>query len=188
MLCEKTPLPGLLLITPHRHSDARGHFSETWSKTQFAEVGVNDEFVQDNQSLSTLAGTVRGLHFQAPPHAQAKLVKCVRGALFDAAVDLRKGSPTFGQWYGAELSSSNGKQLYIPQGYAHGFVTREADTEVHYKCSAPYAPESECALRFDDPDLGIDWQLTADPILSERDRAARAFAGFSSPFTYESFA
>jgi dTDP-4-dehydrorhamnose 3,5-epimerase len=186
MHVEWTGLPGLAVLTPVRFGDTRGFFAETWNRARLAEQGIGMDFVQDNHSLSAQAGTVRGLHFQAPPHAQAKLVRCGRGALFDVAVDIRRGSPSYGQWFGVELSFENGKQLMIPAGFAHGFVTRQPETEIIYKCSEYYAPETEGALRFDDPDLAIDWGLGAvEPILSEKDAAAGAFAGFDSPFVHE---
>lgn len=148
-------------------------------------MGVDDGFVQDNHSLSVAEGTVRGLHFQAPPHAQAKLVRCGRGAIFDVAVDIRRGSSTYGQWVGYELSAENGAQLYIPVGFAHGFATLEPDSEIIYKCKDYYAPETEGALRWDDPEIGIAWPLTDAPVLSEKDAAAPLLAGFNSPFTFE---
>jgi dTDP-4-dehydrorhamnose 3,5-epimerase len=186
MHIEQTGIPGLLVLTPARFGDARGFFSETWNRARLAEHGVDVDFVQDNHSLSAQAGTVRGLHFQAPPHAQAKLVRCGRGVLFDVAVDIRRGSPTYGRWFGVELSFENGRQLMIPAGFAHGFATRVPDTEIIYKCSDYYAPETEGALRFDDPDLGIDWGLgDLTPILSDKDAAAGAFSGYESPFVYE---
>ena len=135
MQVDKTKLPGVLLLTPKRFGDARGFFSESWNRQTLAAQGISTDFVQDNHSLSKATGTVRGLHFQAPPHAQAKLVRCGRGSLFDVAVDIRKGSPTYGQWVGYELSFDNGLQLLIPEGFAHGFVTRAPDTEIIYKCS-----------------------------------------------------
>ena len=187
MLLESTPFVGLRLLTPRRFGDHRGFFAETFSARILAEHGITEQFVQDNHSQSVQVGTVRGLHFQEPPHAQAKLVRCGRGALFDVAVDIRKGSPTYGQWFGAELSFENGRQLFIPAGFAHGFVTRVPNTEIVYKCSDYYAPESEGALRFDDPDIGIDWGLSGMPaILSEKDAAAGALADLDSPFTFES--
>lgn len=146
---------------------------------------MDASFVQDNHSLSAAAGTVRGLHFQAPPQAQANLVRWGRGAIFDVAVDIRRGSPTYGDWVGYELSAENGAQLYIPVGFAHGFATLESDSEIIYKCSDYYAPETEGALRWDDPDIGIKWPLIGAPMLSEKDAAAPLLAGFNSPFTFE---
>lgn len=185
MLVEKTCLGGVLLMESRRFGDHRGFFAETYNARDLVEHGIKEHFVQDNHSLSVQIYTVRGLHFQAPPKAQAKLVRCGRGALFDVAVDIRKGSPTYGQWFGAELSFANGRQLFIPVGFAHGFVTRAPDTEIVYKCSEYYAPEAEGALRFDDPNIGIDWGLEGDVILSEKDDLAGSFADFDSPFTYE---
>ncbi|MEQ3624493.1 MAG: dTDP-4-dehydrorhamnose 3,5-epimerase [Celeribacter sp.] len=182
MIVEQTSLPGVLVLEPARFKDARGVFSESWNRRTMARHGITVEFVQDNHSLSERAGTVRGLHFQAPPHAQAKLVRCGRGRLFDVAVDIRQGSPTYGHWVGVELSCANGRQLLIPEGFAHGFATREPDTEIIYKCSDHYAPEADGAVRFDCPDLGIDWGLEGAPILSEKDAAAPPLAGFQTPF------
>ena len=186
MQITETSLPGVLILTPKRFGDARGFFSETWNRRALRAAGIDIDFVQDNHSLSLEAGTVRGLHFQAPPHAQAKLVRCGRGALFDVAVDLRRGSPGFGQWVGVELSFENARQLLIPAGFAHGFATRAPETEIIYKCSDYYAPESEGALRWDDPEIGIDWQLGARaPVLSDKDAAAPLWRDFDSPFTWE---
>jgi dTDP-4-dehydrorhamnose 3,5-epimerase len=186
MKIETTPLAGLVVLTPDRFGDDRGFFSESWNRKRMADAGFDIDFVQDNHSLSAQAGTVRGLHFQAPPHAQAKLVRCGRGRLFDVAVDIRRGSPTFGRWFGVALSFDNGRQLLIPAGFLHGFVTREPDTEVIYKCSDYYAPECDGAVRFDDSDLGIDWGLGGiAAILSEKDARAPAFAAFNSPFDWK---
>lgn len=176
---------GIRLVTPHRHGDHRGFFAETYSQRAYATLGIDVAFVQDNHSLSTAMCTVRGLHFQAPPAAQAKLVRCGRGAIFDVAVDIRRGSPTYGRWAGYTLSAANGAQLYIPVGFAHGFATLEPDSEIIYKCSDYYAPETEGALRWDDPDIGIKWPLTSAPVLSGKDATAPLLAGFSSPFTFE---
>ena len=185
MNIEQTSLSGVLILTPRRFGDARGWFTEVWSKSALAAKGIDIDFVQDNHSCSRNVGTVRGLHFQSPPHAQAKLVRCGRGRVFDVAVDIRKGSPTFGTWTGVELSAENGRQLLIPAGFLHGFVTREPDSELLYKCSDVYAPNCDGAVRFDDPDIGIDWGL--DPttaILSEKDRAAPNLQNFTTPFVY----
>ena len=178
-------LQDVKLVQPRRFGDHRGFFAETYSRRVYAEMGIDDEFVQDNHSLSAEAGTLRGLHFQGPPAAQAKLVRCGRGALFDVAVDIRKGSPTYGRWVGYELSSENGAQLFVPAGFAHGFVTLQPDTEIVYKCSDYYAPDCEGALRWDDPAIGIDWPLTVDPVLSDKDAVAPSLAELDSPFVFE---
>lgn len=183
MQIETTTLPGLLILTPRRFGDTRGFFSESWNRRTLAQHGIELDFVQDNHSLSRRSGTLRGLHFQAPPHAQDKLVRCGRGRLFDVAVDIRKGSPTYGRWFGTELSTENGRQLLIPKGFLHGFVTREPDTEILYKCTDYYAPDCDGAVRWDS--CGIDWGLADPPILSERDAAAPPLAAFDSPFTWE---
>ena len=185
MQIERTDLDGVVIITPNRFPDSRGFFSESWSKQRLADQGLDIDWVQDNHSMSSEVGTLRGLHFQSPPHAQAKLVRCGRGSLYDVAVDIRKGSPTFGQWVGVDLSFENGKQLYIPTGFLHGFVTREPDTEIIYKCSDYYAPDCDGAVRFDCPEIGIDWGLSGTPALSDKDAAAPTLADFDSPFIYE---
>lgn len=185
MLIKPTTLDGVLTITPRRFQDERGLFAETYSRQRYAEAGITAEFVQDNHSVSAQVGTLRGLHFQAPPRAQAKLVRCGWGAIFDVAVDIRKGSPTYGKWVGAELSAENGAQMFVPVGFAHGFVTLLPDSEIVYKCSDYYAPETEGALRWDDPDIGIDWPIDAAPLLSAKDAAAGLFAHFDSPFVRE---
>lgn len=178
-----TCLPDVVLLTPARFGDNRGFFSESWNQKRMAEHGFDIDFVQDNHSLSRDVGTIRGLHFQSPPHAQGKLVRCGRGRLFDVAVDVRKGSPTYGQWVGEELSFENGKQLWIPAGFLHGFITREPDTEIFYKCTDYYAPECDGAVRWDS--CGIDWGLEGTPVLSDKDKAAPALADFDSPFVFE---
>lgn len=183
MNIEPTRIPDVLCITPARFGDHRGFFSESWNKSRMAEHGIATEFVQDNHSLSSEVGTVRGLHFQSPPHAQAKLVRCGRGALLDVAVDIRKGSPTYGEWVGEELTFENGKQLLIPEGFLHGFITLQPNTEIIYKCSDYYAPECDGAVRWDS--CRIDWKFNGTPILSEKDEAAPALADFDSPFVYE---
>ena len=172
----------LKLIKTKSYKDHRGFFVETYSRRLYAEMGIDVEFVQDNHSLSRAIGTLRGLHFQAPPAAQGKLVRCGRGAIFDVAVDIRRGSPTYGQWEGYELSAENGHQLYVPVGFAHGFVTLEPDSEIVYKCTDYYAPETEGAVRWDS--CGIEWPLSGDPVLSDKDAIASALADFDSPFVY----
>lgn len=182
MEVEKTHIEGVVVVTPKRHGDARGFFSETWNAAALAARGYAWSFVQDNQSLSAQRGTLRGLHYQAPPHAQAKLVRCGRGAVWDVAVDVRPGSPTYGQWVGAELSAENGRQLYIPEGFLHGFSTLTEDAELLYKCSAPYNGEADGAVHYDSPSLGIDWRLDGPPVLSDKDRAAPDFSDWANPF------
>ncbi|PYE82175.1 dTDP-4-dehydrorhamnose 3,5-epimerase [Pseudoroseicyclus aestuarii] len=181
---ETTDLPGVLILTPRRFGDARGFFSESWSRRALADQGIDIDFVQDNHSLSARVGTVRGLHFQAPPHAQHKLVRCGRGRLLDVAVDIRRGSPAYGRWTAVELSAETGRQLLVPAGFAHGFITREPDTEIVYKCSDGYAPETEGAVLWNDPALGIDWGAEAEPVLSDKDAAARPLADLDTPFDY----
>ena len=178
------PRESLILLKPNRHGDHRGFFAETYSYRKYAELGIGDEFVQDNHSLSRDVGTLRGLHFQAPPHAQAKLVRCGRGAIFDVAVDIRRGSPTYGHWEGYELSAENGYQLYVPVGFVHGFITLEPDSEIVYKCSDYYAPESEGSVLWSDPEIGIEWPTDSDPILSAKDTVAPLLSDLESPFIF----
>lgn len=176
-------MDGVLLITPKRYSDARGHFAETYNEDAFRAAGVPDRFVQDNQSLSISAGTVRGLHYQAPPRAQAKLVRVLKGAAIDIAVDARRSSPTYGRHVRALLSAENGAQLYVPAGFLHGFATLEPMTEVAYKVSDFYSKDHDGAVLWSDPALAIDWGI--DPsaaILSDKDAGAISFADFKSPF------
>ena len=163
-------LPEVLLITPKRHGDARGWFSETWSRRAMADAGVDADFVQDNQAFSARAGTVRGLHFQTAPHPQAKLVRVLRGAIFDVAVDIRPGSATFGQWVGAELTAERGEQIFVPRGFAHGYATLTDDCELAYTVDGLYAPETEGGVIWNDPDLAIDWRISGEPILSDKDK------------------
>lgn len=184
-MIEPTALDGVVIVTPQRFGDDRGWFCETWNRARFSSSGIDVDFVQDNHSLSRDAGTVRGLHCQVPPHAQAKLVRVLHGAIRDVAVDVRVGSPTYGRWISVELSAENGRQLYIPEGFLHGLVTLVPDTEVAYKCSGFYDRASELAVRFDDPDLAIDWGIDpAAAVLSDKDRAAPAFRDFVSPFPH----
>lgn len=183
MQIELTALADIVILTPARFGDDRGWFSETWNRDRMAAAGFDHEFVQDNHSFSAQVGTLRGLHYQAPPYAQTKLVRCTRGAIWDVAVDIRRGSATYGKWVGVELSAVNGRQLLIPAGFLHGFVTRMPDTEVQYKCSNRYAPECDGALRWNDPDLAIDWGLGADqPVLSAKDAVAGFMKDFENPF------
>ena len=170
------------LIKPSRYIDHRGYFGETYSRCRYEELGITSEFVQDNHSLSRAVETLRGLHFQAPPHAQGKLVRCGRGAIFDVALDIRRGSPTYGKSEGYELTAENGHQLYVPVGFAHGFVTLEADSEIVYKCTDYYAPETEGAVLWNS--CGIEWPLFGEPILSDKDKLAPPLADFDSPFVY----
>jgi len=174
------------LVQFRRFGDDRGWFSETFREKDFLSQGINVRFVQDNHSLSRTRGTLRGIHFQSPSHAQDKLVRCVRGSIFDIAVDIRKNSPTYGKWVGAELTAENGKQLFVPIGFGHAFVTLEPDTEVIYKVSAYYAPECDGGIRWDDPDIGVDWPLTTgSPQLSAKDLALPSLKEFESPFEYD---
>lgn len=182
-MIEETHIPDVVIITPRWFQDSRGAFCETYNKDVWCKHGLTTEFVQDNHSISRQQHTVRGLHFQRPPFGQAKLVRVVTGAIWDVAVDIRKASATFGKWVGVDLSADNGRQLYIPDGFLHGFITRSPNTEVVYKCSATYAPDYEGAVRFDDPDLNIDWGVAADDaVLSDKDAAAGGFAALDSPF------
>lgn len=185
MQIEQTSLPGVLVLIPRRHGDHRGFFSESYNRQRMAEAGIKVTFVQDNQSLSAQTGTLRGLHFQVPPHAQVKLVRCGRGRFYDVAVDIRRGSPSYGRWVGVELSFENGKQLLIPAGFAHGFVTLEPDTEIVYKCSDYYAPDCDAGIAWGDPDLDIDWPHSGAPVLSKKDAVAPRLSEIDSPFTYK---
>ena len=170
---ENLSLPDVLRITPPRHGDARGYFSETYNQAAFAKAGIPAAFIQDNQSFSRDRGTIRGLHFQTPPFAQAKLVRVLRGSIFDVAVDLRRASPTRGKSIGVTLGADEGSQLFVPAGFAHGFCTLEPNTEVLYKVDTSYSREHERALLWNDPALGIAWPIGAhEVILNERDRNA----------------
>jgi len=166
---RKTKLEGVIEIEPDVHTDHRGFFMETYSKKKWAEFGLHVDFVQDNHSLSTHAGTIRGLHYQREPAGQAKLVRVVAGAVFDVAVDIRPGSPTFGRWHGVVLSAANKRQLFIPRGFAHGFCTLEPNTEVVYKTDGYYDAEHDAGIRWDDPDIAVRWPADR-PVLSDKDR------------------
>ena len=183
MRVQALSIPEVLLITPDRFADNRGFLSETFQAKRFAETGIVGPFVQENQSFSSTKGTVRGLHFQAPPMAQGKLVRCVRGAVFDVAVDIRRGSPSYGRHAGAVLSGDNGDQLWVPVGFAHGFCTLEPDSEVIYKLTCYYDRASERGIAFDDPELAIPWPVAPrDAILSDKDRLNGPFAALSDYF------
>lgn len=184
MKIEETGVSGLKILTPRRFGDDRGFFSESWNKRVLAKSGLELNFVQDNHSYSSSINTVRGLHYQAPPHAQTKLVRCGRGSLLDVAVDIRAGSPTYGKWFSIELSFENGRQLLVPAGFLHGFATREPDTEIIYKCTDFYEPSADGVVRFDDPDIGIDWGLSGPPVLSDKDIAAPFLRDLKTPFIY----
>lgn len=177
MKIERLPLAGLAKITPTKLGDHRGYFSETFKESWFRENVADVAFVQENESLSASVGTVRGLHFQLEPFAQGKLVRCIAGRIFDVAVDIRVGSPTYGQWYGLELSKENGEQLWIPAGFAHGFATLVPDCVISYKVTAPYSAENDRGLLWSDPDIGIEWPLPLkDAILSNKDKVQPTLA------------
>lgn len=175
-------IDGLCIATPSRHGDDRGFFAETYHQERYQSGGIRPVLVQDNHSRSRQKGTIRGLHFQKPPRAQAKLVSCVRGRILDVAVDIRTGSPSFGRHFSIELSPSNGRQLYVPAGFAHGFCTLEDETEILYKVSDYYAPECDAGLAFDDPDLAIEWPIFENGwVLSERDRRFPKLSDLTEP-------
>lgn len=183
MKAEPLAIPEVVLIQSRTFADNRGSFSETWNRRAFRDAGIDAEFVQDNHAKSTSAGTVRGLHYQAPPHAQGKLIRVIKGAIFDVAVDIRKGSPTYGHWVGAQLSVENTRQLWVPAGFAHGYATLEDETEVLYKVTDFYAPECEGGILWNDPDLAIGWAIdTAAALLSDKDLKLPPFRDFVSPF------
>lgn len=183
MQITPTAIPDVLEITPARHGDTRGFFSETWNKAALAEAGIDIDFVQDNHSLSAERHTLRGLHFQAPPAAQDKLIRVVAGTILDVAVDIRAGSPTYGQWVAVPLSADTGNQLLVPHGFLHGFLTLTPDTQVVYKCSGYYSPSADGSVLWSDPVIGIDWG-TDDVVLSDKDKDAPLLADLANPFTY----
>jgi dTDP-4-dehydrorhamnose 3,5-epimerase len=179
-------LPGVALLRPRQFADQRGSFTETYNEKTFRAAGITTKFVQDNQSFSAKRGTIRGLHFQLPPAAQTKLVRVLRGSVYDVAVDLRAGSPAYGRWVGETLTADGGEQLFVPRGFAHAFCTLEADTVVAYKVDDFYAPASDSGLIWNDPTLAIDWPVAADDVvLSDKDLRLGRFADFASPFKYE---
>ncbi|MHB8885456.1 MAG: dTDP-4-dehydrorhamnose 3,5-epimerase [Methylovirgula sp.] len=182
-MIETTPLAGVKLIVPKKFADARGYFSEIYNREIFVQAGIAVDFVQDNQSRSATVGTIRGLHFQSPPFAQDKLIRVLKGGILDVAVDLRRSSPTYGQYFATELSAENFKQMFVPVGFAHGFCTLEPETEILYKVSNFYAPKHDHGLAWDDPALGIPWPVTGDAaVLSDKDRQHPRFADLVSPF------
>jgi len=183
---EHTGIRDVVVLIPRRFGDHRGWFTETYSTRSFAQAIGGVVFVQDNQAFSAARGTLRGLHFQRPPEPQAKLVRVLRGSIFDVAVDLRVGSPTYGRWVGVTLTADAGKQLFVPRGFAHGYCTLEDNTEVAYKVDAFYAPECDAGLAWNDLTLDIAWPIAPEEIiLSDKDKALPGFAGFVSPFSYE---
>ncbi len=183
MEVSETGIPGLVVVKPKVFGDHRGFFLETHSRRAFAEAGLDYDFVQDNHARSGPKGVLRGLHFQRPPATQAKLVWVVRGAVFDVVVDLRQGSPTYGRWYGIELTEDNFLRLMVPRGFAHGYVTLTENAEFMYKVDAYYSPADDAGIAWNDPEIGIDWPVT-DPILSAKDAAQAPLSVVGSPFTY----
>lgn len=185
MEIRATDLPDVKVLTPRRFGDARGYFCETWNAARMAAAGLSTPFVQDNESLSAKAGTLRGLHYQAPPFAQAKLVRVARGSIRDVAVDARRGSPTYGAWVSEVLSAENGAQLLVPRGFLHGFVTLEPDTLVIYKVDNGYDAASDGSVLWNSAGLDVDWAVGPDEVtLSDKDRAAPSFQDWVSPFEY----
>lgn len=180
----KTNLEGVLVIEPKVFGDHRGWFMETYNKENFVETGLNINFIQDNQSFSATKGTLRGLHYQLSPKAQTKLVRCTKGSIFDVAVDIRQESPTYGQWFGIELTAENKKQLLVPKGFAHGFMTLTEDVEVQYKVDEYYAPECDRGIIWNDPTIGVEWPINIQPVLSEKDEKAPSFQNAENNFVY----
>jgi dTDP-4-dehydrorhamnose 3,5-epimerase len=183
MKIESLAIPDVKLLTPRVLRDERGHFAETWNRRVLAAAGIDADFVQDNEALSRAVGTVRGLHFQVPPMAQAKLVRCTKGAVLDVVVDIREGSASYGRHVAVELSAANAAQMWVPAGFAHGYVTLEPDSEVAYKVTAYYSPAHDRGLAWNDPALGIDWRLDpARAVLSVKDRRQPTLAALGTPF------
>jgi len=188
MQVHETGFPGLLVLEPRVFKDERGFFLESYNKEAFQKLGIDCDFVQDNHAYSRDVGVLRGFHFQTPPAAQAKLVWVTRGAVLDAVVDLRKGSPTYGKWRHVILSAANFKRMFIPAGFGHGYVTIMPDTEFQYKVDAPYSPEHDGGILWNDPDIAMDWESALQgkaPIMSEKDRRLTKLADFDSPFIYK---
>ena len=183
----ETKIPGVLIIETDVFKDQRGYFTETYNKSKYEAMGITTEFVQDNRSFSAQKGTLRGLHWQNPPFAQAKLVSCSRGTVMDVAVDIRKGSPTFGQWVSVELSDKNHRQIFIPRGFAHGFLTLTEDVEFCYKCDNVYNKAAEGGMRYDAPEVNVDWGsllMGIEPVLSEKDLTGPALEDSDNQFVY----
>lgn len=183
----ETQIPGVVIIETDIYGDQRGFFSETYSKPKYEALGICAEFIQDNMSFSAKKGTLRGLHWQNPPFAQAKLVSCSKGVVIDVAVDIRKGSPTFCQWVSVELSAENHRQLFIPKGFAHGFLTLTDDVEFRYKCDSVYNKSAEGGMRYDAPEISIDWGVLLDgiaPVLSDKDKAGPTLNDSDNQFVY----
>lgn len=172
MKITKTKLNGVMLIEPKIFGDHRGWFTETYNEENFKKAGIDTVFIQDNHSFSATKGTLRGLHYQKDPKAQTKLVRCTKGSIFDVAIDIRKESPTYGEWYGVELSEENKKQLIVPKGFAHGFMTLTDDVEVQYKVDELYSPENDRGIIWNDPEIGIEWPMDIKPVLSAKDENA----------------
>ncbi|PGL72710.1 dTDP-4-dehydrorhamnose 3,5-epimerase [Bacillus sp. AFS055030] len=185
MKMTETFIKGIVVIEPTVYGDHRGWFMETYNDSKMKDLGMDLNFVQDNQSFSALKGTLRGLHYQLSPKAQTKLVRCTRGAIFDVAVDLRKGSPTYGKWFGIELSAENKKQLFIPKGFAHGFMTLTDNVEVQYKADEFYSPECDRGIVWNDPDIQVQWPMNSSPLLSEKDKAAPLLKDAENNFIYK---
>ncbi|MEG0239039.1 MAG: dTDP-4-dehydrorhamnose 3,5-epimerase [Anaerorhabdus sp.] len=184
----KTEIEGLLIIETDVFGDHRGYFTETYNKAKYQEMGINVDFVQDNMSFSAQKGTLRGLHWQNPPYAQSKLVSCTKGTVIDVVVDIRKGSPTYGKYVSCELSAENHKQFFIPQGFAHGFLTLTDDVEFRYKVDNVYNKESEGSTRYDDPSINVDWGQLLNgivPVLSEKDKVGPMLSKANNQFKYK---
>ena len=179
MITETMSIEGVVLLTPRRFTDERGYFCESYNKRTLKDAGIDINFLQDNHSLSIDVGTLRGLHYQAPPFAQTKLVRCLSGSILDVVVDARRDSPTFGHWVSAELTKENGVQILVPKGCLHGFVTRSQNAEVSYKVDAHYDKQSDGSVMWNDPDLAIDWGLeNTPPIISQKDTDAQTWSAF----------
>lgn len=184
----ETEIPGVLIVETDVFGDHRGYFTETYSKPKYEKLGITVDFVQDNMSFSAAEGTLRGLHWQNPPYAQSKLVSCTKGKVIDVAVDIRKGSPTFGKWVSCELSADNHRQFFIPQGFAHGFLTLTPDVEFRYKVDNVYDKASEGSIRYDDPTVAVDWGMLLngrEPVLSDKDRISPVLEDANNLFVYD---